>query len=92
MVTFGDSYPYIDEEYIEKLEGYLKEFESLSNPNSKIIYTVPMIVDREQRIKFLKGKLLQGVYSCYMEVHDGSGWPEYRPVFKEILKVINKTW
>lgn len=100
MVTFGDSHPYVNEEYIEQLGKYLTEFKALvkdnldKEPTLEKIYSnkSAMFRAKYRRAKFLKGKLLEGLYSCYMEVHDGSCCPEYRPVFVEILKVVNKTW
>ena len=100
MVVFGDSHRYVNEEYIKHLEGWLREFKYLVNGNHHIEPTFSKAFSNKhveyevkyKRAKFLKGKLLEGLYSCYMEVYDGSSFPEYRPVFVEILKVVNKTW
>lgn len=97
MVSFGDSHPYVNGEYIEQLEGWLKEFKTLEKDPAvsyslNIVYTGRFDPKKAKRHEYLKGKLLQGLYSCYMEVHDGSCCPEYRPVFVEILKTVNKTW
>lgn len=97
MVIFGDSHPYVNKEYIEQLEGWLKEYKTLEKDVSitdslNIVYSGRYDAKKARRFKYLKGKLLQGLYSCYMEVHDGSCCPEYRPVFIKILKVVNKTW
>lgn len=97
MVIFGDSRPYVNEEYIKHLNAYLKEFKELQK-DPAIVETLPRVYSgkydevKANRYRSLKGKLLQGLYSCYMEVHDGSCCPEYRPIFVEILKVVNKTW
>ena len=88
MVIFGDSRPYVNEEYIKHLNAYLKEFKELQ----KKVYNDDYNELQANRYRSLKGKLLQGLYSCYMEVYDGSCCPEYRPIFVEIIKVVNKTW